>query len=254
MKNFITFILFVSSIVYGQINSIKYEYQFTLDSLNMDLKIQNMYLLIENNESYFFGENKTLNQKPKLYLKDKNNVTINNPEKIRGQNYILHKNHNKILSYQDYKVKKYKYEEEILFNWKLINEKDFFLGYNVKKAETNFRGRKWIAWYTEEIPISNGPYKFYGLPGLILKIGDTSNTHQFLAVNFNNELVLQDDLKNYEPISKNDFDIFLNKFNTNPDVFFKGDNEIIRSEEQQKLHESRISQRNSKRNNPIELE
>ena len=43
----------------------------------------------------------------------------------------------------------------------------------------NFGNRKWIAWFTPEIPISDGPYKFCGLPGLILKINDSTNSWNF---------------------------------------------------------------------------
>lgn len=37
-------------------------------------------------------------------------------------------------------------------------------------ASTDFRGRKYVAWYTESIPISHGPWKFYGLPGAIVEV------------------------------------------------------------------------------------
>ncbi|MFC3158251.1 GLPGLI family protein [Chryseobacterium arachidis] len=57
-------------------------------------------------------------------------------------------------------------------SWKILQEKSRMFNYNVQKAEADFGGRKWIAWFTNEIPISDGPYKFYGLPGLILKISD----------------------------------------------------------------------------------
>ena len=40
-------------------------------------------------------------------------------------------------------------------------------------------GRNWIAWYTTDIPIQDGPYKFNGLPGLILKINDETGSHSF---------------------------------------------------------------------------
>ena len=32
-----------------------------------------------------------------------------------------------------------------------------------KKATTNFRGRYWEVWYTEDIPISQGPWKLCGI-------------------------------------------------------------------------------------------
>lgn len=43
------------------------------------------------------------------------------------------------------------------------------LGYECVMAETDYHGRKWKAWFSPEIPVSDGPWKFHGLPGLILK-------------------------------------------------------------------------------------
>jgi len=63
--------------------------------------------------------------------------------------------------------------------WEILQEKSKLFSYNVQKAETNFAGRKWIAWFTNEIPISDGPHKFYGLPGLILKIYDSEENFIF---------------------------------------------------------------------------
>ena len=60
-------------------------------------------------------------------------------------------------------------------DWKISTEKDKFLNYSIQKATTEFGGRKWTAWFTTEIPIQDGPYKFSGLPGLILKMNDSEN-------------------------------------------------------------------------------
>ncbi len=67
----------------------------------------------------------------------------------------------------------YKYHEDIIFEWILTNDTKLFKGYNVQKATTYFGGRKWFAWFAPEIPISDGPYKFRGLPGLILHVEDS---------------------------------------------------------------------------------
>lgn len=64
--------------------------------------------------------------------------------------------------------------------WDFKNENKTISGYPCKKALTNYRGRKYIAWYTEKIPLSVGPWKFHGLPGLIIKISDLEEEVSFL--------------------------------------------------------------------------
>ncbi|MDE6578788.1 MAG: GLPGLI family protein [Muribaculaceae bacterium] len=74
----------------------------------------------------------------------------------------------------------YQYEEAApLFDWKLSDETKMIGELNCKKATTTFRGRDWEAWYTEEIPIAEGPWKFTNLPGLIVKIMDSNGEHVF---------------------------------------------------------------------------
>jgi len=63
--------------------------------------------------------------------------------------------------------------------WKILPEKSTIEGYSVQKASTDFEGRTWIAWFTSDIQIPDGPYRFSGLPGLILKIEDTKGDHVF---------------------------------------------------------------------------
>lgn len=58
------------------------------------------------------------------------------------------------------------------FEWELMETVDTVAGYVCSKAKTSFRGREWTVWFTMEIPISAGPWKFNGLPGLILKAQD----------------------------------------------------------------------------------
>lgn len=50
-----------------------------------------------------------------------------------------------------------------------------------QKATANWGGRKWTAWFTMDLPITDGPYKFGGLPGLVLSISDQD---QFFVFDF----------------------------------------------------------------------
>lgn len=74
----------------------------------------------------------------------------------------------------------YSVAEKLNFNWQVDNStKLTILGFNCTKATCNFAGRDYEAWFTTEIPISDGPYKFNGLPGLIVKIADSKGEHIF---------------------------------------------------------------------------
>jgi len=88
----------------------------------------------------------------------------------------------------------YIYEEDLpFFDWKIIDEKQLILSYQCQKAIISFRGRDFIAWFAANIPIPNGPWKFGGLPGLILKLSDSEN-------NFVYECQGLEQLKQQEPI------------------------------------------------------
>jgi GLPGLI family protein len=79
----------------------------------------------------------------------------------------------------------YQYQEKApLFQWKIMPAKQVIMGYECQQALTIFGGRTWEAWFTREIPVSEGPYKFYGLPGLIVKVRDTHNSYAFELLSF----------------------------------------------------------------------
>ncbi|WBV57537.1 GLPGLI family protein [Chryseobacterium daecheongense] len=90
-------------------------------------------------------------------------------------------------------------EKSPAMQWKLIDEKKNVLTYECYKAEATFRGRKFIAWYTKDIPIADGPYKFAGLPGLILEVyDDQENFHyKLLAITKKSQNILYDENINF---------------------------------------------------------
>ena len=74
------------------------------------------------------------------------------------------------------------YEEDgPVFEWELMEDTATVCGYLCQKARTIFRGRTYHAWYTPEIPISSGPWKFEGLPGLILRVDDSQSMFRFVC-------------------------------------------------------------------------
>ena len=67
--------------------------------------------------------------------------------------------------------------------WNFSSEEtELIMGYDCRKATTDFAGRTYTAWFTPEIPLPFGPYKFGGLPGLILKIEDAERQFVWEAI------------------------------------------------------------------------
>lgn len=97
-----------------------------------------------------------------LTLMKKSNDTIKQAYQYYGENVIINDT-------------SAKFEWEILEDTKQINSFKCF------KAVTQFRGREFTAWFTNDIPISFGPNKFHGLPGLILSVYDKEESFQWHA-------------------------------------------------------------------------
>ena len=66
--------------------------------------------------------------------------------------------------------------------WTMGDSTREVLGYTCQQATANFRGRLWTAWFATDIPVSDGPWKLGGLPGLILEAYDEGQQHVFTAV------------------------------------------------------------------------
>ncbi|GGF19053.1 hypothetical protein GCM10011518_30570 [Flavobacterium limi] len=85
---------------------------------------------------------------------------------------------------------KYKVTEDLpVMNWKLSKdgESKIIDKFVCNKATLSFRGRNYVAWYTPYISSQFGPWKFYGLPGLILEVYDTDNNYHWTATKINNQ-------------------------------------------------------------------
>ena len=77
----------------------------------------------------------------------------------------------------------YYYEENTPdFHWKLEDGTRTVCGHTCQKATCSFHGRDWTAWYAMDIPQSQGPWKFSGLPGLIMLVEDSKREHIFKIV------------------------------------------------------------------------
>lgn len=102
--------------------------------------------------------------------------------------------------------------------WTLTEDSLEILGYMCKSAQCSFRGRKYIAYYTDEIPVADGPWKFAGLPGFIMQVKDVKGEYSFVCVGINphpNHKITIPDVA-YNKTSRIKFYQTKYKYDTNP--------------------------------------
>ena len=190
---------------------------FTTDFMNLD---------IGENSVVFYSSRKKEKDAYKRKMQESGTFDMNKiKESPKGvNNYKVYTNYpNGKITYQDELVGRrnnYYYEEDLLpIQWTITSEKKLILKYNCQKATCTYMGRNYEAWFTTEIPIKYGPYKFRGLPGLILKLHDTNNHYVFEATGFEKLLTPEDiiyDVKGFHKISKKDFLKIQYSFVTDP--------------------------------------
>ncbi|WP_407404727.1 GLPGLI family protein [Chryseobacterium sp.] len=172
-----------SAMVFSQNQRFSYDYTFISDSLSREnSQTELMYLDISKKGSKFYSRNKAVadsiidegNRK-----KEPVNFSV---IKFGLVSFVIEKSYSdqKVVSFDRLEMDEFKVSDDRNINWKILPEKEKIGELMTQKATTNFAGRLWTAWFTTEIPLQDGPYKFRGLPGLIVKIEDRTKSHSFV--------------------------------------------------------------------------
>lgn len=172
----IIFFLGISTFCSSQKLSFIYEAKYKLNSEKPDdVSSENMILDLKNNISIFRD---SLDKKSDSIRLNHGNgrFKMGVEKQFYVKKNIAQKRIEKVITYleTDYLLP----IEEIL-NWKITSDQKMIGKYKSQKAETTYGGRNWIAWFTAELPFSDGPYVFNGLPGLIVSIQDSNNDYSF---------------------------------------------------------------------------
>jgi len=192
MKKFLAFgCLVLGVLAQAQINRFFYEYKFIPDSNNKeDVKNEMMYLDIDQKGSTYYSRDKFVsdsltNVEIQKQLKAfSGNMNVNRKEKQGQVSFKVTKAYPDFTTYlfRNISSDRYKIKESQKPEWKILSDKQKIGEYNTQKATTSFGGREWVAWFSTDIPFQDGPYKFYGLPGLIVKIEDATGSHTMTLV------------------------------------------------------------------------
>jgi GLPGLI family protein len=180
----ITFIaLFLAQLSMAQTS--RFVYQVTMKSDSTDkanATIETARLDISPEKSLFYGEGRIKRDSVMQRMRETRNFDRNAMQNLRSSiDYIVEKDLVKNITYFKTRLGRdqYTYEEDRKMDWKILPETVKIGEYEAQKAETTFAGRKWYAWFTQDIPFQDGPYKFKGLPGLIIKVEDANGDYSF---------------------------------------------------------------------------
>ncbi|KUJ53268.1 GLPGLI family protein [Chryseobacterium sp. JAH] len=270
MKLFTLSILILGIFSNAQNKRFSYEYQFIPDSTNVsDVKSELMNLDVTDSGSKFYSA--TVYQSDSIMKVDLDKqlaatgaINIKSDMRKGLVRYSVSKKypkyeiflHSRILS--DF----YKVSDERPLDWKITSEKLKIGEWSTQKAETDFGGRHWIAWFTTDIPIQDGPYKFHGLPGLIVKLEDHTKSHLFNLQGVKNINVIPRDVFGAKEISVNSkqYDKLMKDYENDPTKGLKqmqmgGVTMIMKDGQnnQMKDQEERLKAKIKKDNNRIEL-
>ncbi|MDO4225570.1 MAG: GLPGLI family protein [Bergeyella zoohelcum] len=171
----------VSGMAYAQSSRFIYEVSMKIDSTAQPV-VETAYLDVTKDKSVFYGEKRV--QRDSLMEKSFQTRTFNpsQMDQLRSKiNYKIEKqvSEQKVVQKDRIGRDTYAYTEDRPLDWKIMPETSTIGDYKVQKAETDFAGRHWVAWFTQDVPVMDGPYKFYGLPGLIVKVEDSKGDYSF---------------------------------------------------------------------------
>lgn len=263
-KTLSLFLIFIFSFTHAQqVNRFIYELRYKDDSASALHKSERMCLDIDAQEYSFRSYDRFILDS--LYHSDNTKAY----EEVGNILYVFKRKPGK-NSFAITEVQgaiRYTYDDPVILDWVITKEKKKDAqGNQLQKAEVFFRGRKWNAYFNPKIPISTGPYKFYGLPGLIVELYDDQNDYSFTlignhtvtrdAINIPGSRYIDKDLK----VSKTQFFQILAEYKKDPARDFKAGvyngtiqlvdrdpNDIIRGIEEKAREDQK------KYNNPIEL-
>lgn len=156
-----------------------YDFNYKLDSLKLDSDNIEMILDVQKDYAKFYY--KKLIKLDSL-VRNGSIISYNFPiQQVIKREISSFENEN-FVSVED---KYYNYSSTDNIKWKILSQTKFSNNYKLQKAEAIWGGRIWTAWFSLEIPVSEGPYKFRGLPGLIFEVKDSKDNFNYKLVSIN---------------------------------------------------------------------
>lgn len=201
MKKYTLFFLFAcfAVTVKAQINdtafaAVRYKFVYLSDT-SMPAETENMILYLGKNTSEYKSYDRILSDSlMKAQVEAYKSAPPGSPLNLgapgmkRGSASGIYKDmvNSKMLRLENF-MKNYIIDEEMpALNWNMTEETKNIQELVCQKATTSFRGRNYTAWFTNQLPYNNGPWKLGGLPGLIVEAYDDEKQVVFKFESFEN--------------------------------------------------------------------
>ena len=152
-----------------------YEYHYKMDSTSTEPRRTSMVLDVNPEDVKFYNYDFVLTDSTNKTKGQNHVIWDDTPAITRKRNSDINVNY--IVLQNMFAV-----ETQDKINWNLQNETKNSGNYSLQKATARFGGRNWTAWFTKDIALNEGPYKFRGLPGMIFEIYDDKNNFKFSLV------------------------------------------------------------------------
>lgn len=205
------FLLLICIKTQAQLDSIsvfRVEYDRVLTPENTINSIHSSYLLqifVEPNISVFDKISASENTGEVIKDKDEDSAIYHTP---KGENNnLIYKDYasNTLFSKQDIALKYFVIKDSLsVFDWEIYEDTKEILGFTCQLAKMDFRGRSYTAWFNPELPVG-GPWKYDGLPGMILSLADDEGFIAYEAVGIKNIKTKFTEIQNPHNLNKTIF-------------------------------------------------
>ncbi|MBO0952635.1 GLPGLI family protein [Fibrella forsythiae] len=187
MKSYIILVFFaVATLTYGQAPAVlygkaTYKYKFNFPSSVNDTLTGDLYFNSAG-ESYYKTDLITVTKRTNTNSTEGTTNTKNS--QITDSLVVYRDLYKNIHVYHKraFMVRKLVKDTVHIIKWNLQKETKTIGNFVCNSAVGKVAGRNYKVWYTNQIPISSGPWKLYGLPGLVIEAFDENNLVAFQLV------------------------------------------------------------------------
>ncbi|MDM1350188.1 GLPGLI family protein [Myroides marinus] len=178
-----TFTITLVAVAQEKIDVMRYEYGVTFKPsvVSDEVKTETVYLDVWDSSSRFYSEG---------YAKRTERLTKTGQLAFLGVNFDMSGETTFFKEIVVKEIDKQYYVERIsallkieypvnIVKWIIDSATEKYEGMTVQKAVGELNGRTWTVWFTTEIPLIEGPYKFKNLPGFVVKAVDDKQDYLF---------------------------------------------------------------------------